>query len=97
MIASGSPMPDRDHVAGVAAHIFAKFLRSNHQLTDLKQLGGELPQDATVLHYLQALCMSEMQVAMTRGRHTEVRRLSDLAQQLQEQAERADPNSYDRE
>lgn len=81
-------MSDASAIAS-AARLFREHIRFNYGLTDVGQLPADLPRTVVGLRHLQVMCMHEARVEVRRGRHTEVSRLSALAQQLQQLVEDA--------
>ena len=63
-----------------AEHLFRKHFAQYHALRDITTI--DLPGDAAILRRLAELCRAASRMAVRDGKHMEVRRLTDLAQQL---------------
>lgn len=71
-----------DDDLGAVQLFFTRHVQANYGLTEFTALHAPLPRGANALRHLHTLCLKEMKAAMERGRSTEVKRLSYLAEQI---------------
>jgi hypothetical protein len=67
-----------------AEKLYRKFFNADLVLQDISMI--ELPDDRTILRALAERCRTDSRVAVLAGRQMEVKRLSELATQLDRRA-----------
>jgi hypothetical protein len=68
-------------------HLFAKHFAEHQSLQDISTI--ELPDDPKVLRALARRCLDASRAAVRTGKSMEVRRLTDLASQLEQRARKS--------